>query len=114
MPACLSAAAMPIPPNPAPATTTRYDDYSGMDPPSRLALPGPRSCPGRRSPSRTQHGQDSGKGKFRRRSCFRLTLGPDRRTALLAMVGLADTPRLAVFVAERCGILVHLTGQPKQ
>jgi hypothetical protein len=36
---------------------------------------------------------------------FPADAGPYRRTALLAMVGLADTPRLAVFVAERCGIL---------
>jgi hypothetical protein len=43
-----------------------------------------------------------------------LTLGPDRRTALLVMVGLADTPRLAVFVAERCAILAYVTGQPEQ
>src|SRR5689334_18450211 len=33
MPACLSAIAMPIPPNPAPTTTTRY----GMGTPSRCA-----------------------------------------------------------------------------
>ena len=35
MPACSSAIAMPIPPNPAPMIATRY----GMDPPSQL-LPG--------------------------------------------------------------------------
>ena len=32
MPARLSAAAMPMPPNPAPTTTTRYDENSATGP----------------------------------------------------------------------------------